>query len=377
MKRMLWFSMAVVICVGLLVGFGRWPIALQGEAGGLELEQTTASSTEESGLPKAVHSLGRLEPKGTLLRIAAPSGNEGNRLELLLVQEGAKVSKGELLGRMDTHARRLASKAQEEARLATALAKLSQVKAGNKQGDIEAARAAVDSAERDLETKLRERNRAEQLKRSNAISDAEQDDFRLKHQVAEAALRQAKSRFDSICEVRGVDLAIAEAEVQFARSSVELAVANLEATQIIAPSDGTILKIHARPGEQVPSDGLLELGQVELMQAVAEVFEGDIPRVKPGDAALVVIDTTGDKLNGRVVEIGHIVARKRVLTNDPVSDTDARVVEVRIDLEQADIDWLCRLSNARVQVTIGAQASVIAKRDSVPGIIGNVESGMK
>jgi HlyD family secretion protein len=377
MKRMLWISMAVVICVGLSIGFGRWPIALQGEAGGLELEQTTVASTDESRIPKAVHSLGRLEPKGTLLRIAAPSGNEGNRLELLLVQEGAKVSKGELLGRMDTHARRLASKAQEEARLATALAKLSQVKAGNKQGDIEAARAAVDSAERDLETKLRERNRAEQLKRSNAISDAEQDEFRLKHQVAEAALRQAKSRFDSICEVRGVDLAIAEAEVQFARSSVDLAAANLEATQIIAPSDGTILKIHARPGEQVPSDGLLELGQVELMQAVAEVFEGDIPRVKLGDAASVVIDTTGDKLNGRVVEIGHIVARKRVLTNDPVSDTDARVVEVRIDLEQADIDWLCRLSNARVQIAIGARGSVIAKRDSVPGVIGNVESGMK
>ena len=218
-----------------------------------------------------------------------------------------------------------------------ALAKLSQVKAGKKQGDIESARAAVDSAESDLEIKLRERNRAEQLKRSNAISDAEQDEFRLKHQVAEAALRQAKSRIDSICEVRGVDLAIAEAEVQFARLSVELAVANLEAPQTIAPCDETILKIYARPGEQVPSDGLLELEQVESMQAVAEVFEGDIPRVKLRDAASVVIDTTGDKLNGRVVEIGYVAARKRGLTNDPVSDTDARIFEVRIELEQADI----------------------------------------
>jgi hypothetical protein len=38
-----------------------------------------------------------------------------------------------------------------------------------------------------------------------------------------------------------------------------------------------------------------------------------------------------------VVEIGHVVARKRGLTNDPVSDADARIFEVRIDLEQADI----------------------------------------
>jgi len=63
----------------------RWPIALKGEAGGLELEQTTVASTDGARIPKAVHSLGRLEPKGTLLSIAAPSGNEGNRLERLLV----------------------------------------------------------------------------------------------------------------------------------------------------------------------------------------------------------------------------------------------------------------------------------------------------
>lgn len=354
MKSVLWGTVSIAICAVILVGFGPWKILPLENANDFKVEQAGNGSVDNAKISRAVHALGRLEPKGTVLRIAAPSGNEGNRLELLMVEEGTKVTKGELLGRMDTYARRLASKTQEEARLSTALAKLSQVKAGNKQGDIDAAKAAVDSAERDLETKLRERNRAEQLKRSNAISDAEQDDIRLKHQVAEAALRQAKSRFDSICEVRGVDLAIAEAEVQLARSSVELAVANLEATQIIAPSDGTILKIHARPGEQVLSDGLLEMGRVELMQAVAEVFEGDVPHVKLGDRASVVIDTTGDQLSGRVVEIGHIVARKSVLTNDPVSDTDARVVEVRVDLDQVEFECLYRLSNARVQITIGS-----------------------
>lgn len=355
MKRSLWVVAVIGCVVALFVGWGSWRDLLR-EADASETATETPSAAP-SGRPSSVYALGRLEPTGRVLRIAAPSGNEGNRLEVLLVKEGERVSKGQMIGRMDTYARRVASKTQEEARLATALAKLSQIRAGSKQGDIEAARAAVDSAQRDLETKTRERKRAEQLERSNAISAAELDDIRLKYQVAEAAYRQAMSRLSSISEVRDVDLAIAEAEVQSARSAVELAVANLDATQVIAPSDGTILRLHSLPGEQVATEGILELGQVERMQAVAEVFEGDIPRVRLGDLAAVVIDTTGDRLEGHVVEIGHIVARKKVLTNDPVSDTDARVIEVRIDLKESGIDWLRRLSNARVQVMIGGQSS--------------------
>lgn len=377
MSRLMVWVLAFAFGIAVSCGLWLWWIAPQDNLLEFNVTDTKESNAEGASVKTPVHALGRLEPKGTVLRIAAPSGNEGNRLELLLVEEGTKVAKGQRLGRMDTYSRRLASKIQEEARVATALAKLEQVKAGNKTGDIEAAKAAIDSAERDLETKLRERNRAEQLKRSNAISDAEQDDIRLKHQVAEASLRQARSRFNAMSEVRGVDLAVAEAEVQLAQASVELAVANLEATQIIAPTEGTILKIHARPGEQVPSDGLLELGNVEVMQAVAEVFEGDVPRIKMGDCALVVLDTTGDRFSGRVVEIGHIVARKKVLTNDPVSDTDARIVEVRVELDQVGNDWLCRLSNARVQVTLGERSSAVANHDSATSIIGKIESFRK
>ncbi len=93
-------------------------------------------------------------------------------------------------------------------------------------------------------------------------------------------LRQTKAQLEAISEVRSVDVALAESEVRLARSSVQLAKTNVEATIIVAPCDGRILRIHAQPGEQIPSDGLLELGQVDQMQAVAEVFEGDIPHIK-------------------------------------------------------------------------------------------------
>jgi len=64
------------------------------------------------------------------------------------------------------------------------------------------------------------------------------------------------------------------------------------------------------------------------------------------------VDASDERLAGQVAEIGHLVARKIVLTNDPVSDTDARVVEVRINLDQEHIARVARLSNARVEVSI-------------------------
>lgn len=351
MKKWVWIICVAIIATVSIVAWRQFTYS-EHKLDALNLHKTFPVSITQSTLRRAVHALGRLEPKNRLIKIAAPSGNEGNRLESLQVREGDRVSKGTVLGYMDTHSRRLAALGQEESKLETAIAKLAIVQEGSKKGDIEAARAIVESAKSDLDTKTRDRARAEELKRKNAISDAEVDEYRLAHERAIAMLRQTKAQLEAISEVRSVDVALAESEVRLARSSVQLAKTNVEATIIVAPCDGRILRIHAQPGEQIPSDGLLDLGQVDQMQAVAEVFEGDIPHIKLGDHAQVTIDTTGHQFSGVVSELGHIVARKVVLTNDPVSDTDARVVEVRIDLQQLHPEWLSRLSNARLKVRI-------------------------
>jgi HlyD family secretion protein len=321
---------------------------------GAAASRPSREPSESSAERRAIHALGRLEPTGTVLNVAAPTGNEGSRLESLLVREGNRVKAGTLLGTLDTHSRQAAAVEQERSRLSTALARLSQVKAGNKSGEIESARAAVKSAEHELATRERDRDRSERLKQNNAISDADLDKARFAQERAQALLRQAQAQLEAISEVRTVDVAVAEADVELARSSLALAQANLDATRLIAPSDGTILRIHTRPGEQISSSGVLEMGQIDRMQAVAEVFEGDVAGVAIGDRAVTTIDSMGHVVQGRVAEIGFIVARKATLTNDPVSDTDARVVEVRIDLVDTSMEWLSRLSNARVQVTITA-----------------------
>jgi HlyD family secretion protein len=61
-----------------------------------------------------------------------------------------------------------------------------------------------------------------------------------------------------------------------------------------------------------------------------------------------------------------------VLTNDPVSDTDARVVEVRIDLKSDQIESVARLSNARVEVTILLQVPESQSTDAFQGSLQTI-----
>lgn len=61
----------------------------------------------------------------------------------------------------------------------------------------------------------------------------------------------------------------------------------------------------------------------------------------------------------------NLVARKVVLTNDPVSDTDARIVEVRIQLDPEHLEYVARLSNSRVEVGIRLMESKAIQKTNV------------
>jgi HlyD family secretion protein len=112
------------------------------------------------------------------------------------------------------------------------------------------------------------------------------------------------------------------------------------------------LKIHTRPGENIDSKGIIELGETAQMYAVAEVYESDIDRVKIGQRATMNLLNSAGTLSGRVEEIGLLVGKKDVLDTDPTADIDARVVEVRIRLDRASSQIAAPLSNASLKVKI-------------------------
>lgn len=329
----------------------------------------TEPSTKFAGVrltaaKSSVHALGRLEPRGTVVRVSPPSGNDGACISELKVSEGTEVKAGQVLAVLDTFERRRCALMEAEANSVAAIAKLSQIEAGTKRGDIAAAQASRDLANEQMRVTKRELDRAQKLLASNSVSEEEFDSRRWAFERASHDVHRFQGMLDSAQEIRATDVAAQRAMIAVAEAAIATAKSNLEATRVLAPLDSRVLKIHSWPGEKPSDKGLCDVGCVTSMQAVAEVYEGDIAFIELGQRTRILIETLGKQLDGTVVEIGQMVARKVVLTNDPVSDTDARVVEVRIDIAPHQMQAVSRLSNARIQVhfPLGTQSTIQADK---------------
>ncbi len=97
-------------------------------------------------------------------------------------------------------------------------------------------------------------------------------------------------------------------------AQLELARAGLRDTEVRATGAGRILRVLVDPGE-LSSGTLLEMGDVSSMSARAEVYQTDVPRIRPGDPAEV--DVLGTRIAGKVTRIGSIVGKNQLTSIDP------------------------------------------------------------
>jgi HlyD family secretion protein len=121
------------------------------------------------------------------------------------------------------------------------------------------------------------------------------------------------------------------------------------------PIDGQILKINTLVGEQVDtSEGIVELGKIKQMYAIAEVYETDVGQVKVGQRALIISEHGGftGEIQGTVDHIGLQIKKQDVLESDPAAAKDARVVEVKVRLDPQDSAKVAALTNLQVRVKI-------------------------
>jgi len=259
---------------------------------------------------EAVAALGRLEPAGDVRLLAAPiSGIGGSpRISDLLVEEGDRVSSGQLLARFDTAPTLVAQQRLIEARLLN-----------------------LDTR---LAVQTRDVRRYRQLSRSGAIHIGELDN-------------------------RETDLLKLEGDRNEAWAEREKLKAELWLTELRAPMAGTVLKLHARVGERPTDKGVLELGASNRMQALIEVYESDIDRVRLGQRVSLISENGGYQgtLSGEVIRISPQVRQRAVLSTDPTGDADARVVEVRVALNPADSKRVRDLTGLKVIARLAANRS--------------------
>jgi HlyD family secretion protein len=172
----------------------------------------------------------------------------------------------------------------------------------------------------------------------------------------EAELRQAKNewgRYERLFKdgvVSTSERDAWQAKVDMLEAQRQRAAAELDLAVVRSPIDGRVLDVHARQGERVGPEGIAELGQTGAMYAIAEVYETDVPRVRLGQRAQVSSPAMPKAAYGTVDRIGLKIGKKDVLSVDPAAKTDARVVEVRIRLD--DAAQVAELTNLEVDVTI-------------------------
>ena len=364
--------------------------------GSATVYRISQSNTSEAEAPipivpeiKTVTALGRLEPSGEIIQISVSTAAEGNRIDELLVNEGDEVAKGQVIAVIDSRDRLEAALNQSQEQVGVAQANLDLVKAGAKTGEIRAQEAAIARIEAESSNNIMaqtatvsrikaelnnaqvEYQRYEQLYKDGAISASERDSKYLtlataKEQLAEAQanlnrlkssqqeqIAEAKATLNKIAEVRPVDVAVAEAEIRQAQAAVKTAQAELDRAYIKSPQAGTVIKTMTRPGEMVSSDeGIARIGQTKQMYAVAEVYESDVNKVKVGQPVTVTSSAIDGKLTGTVERIGLEIERQNVVNTDPTSNIDARVVEVKVKLDQASSQKVAGLTNLQVNVRI-------------------------
>jgi len=118
-----------------------------------------------------------------------------------------------------------------------------------------------------------------------------------------------------------------------------------------APFAGRVIDVHARQGELVGTQGVVELGRVDQMYAIAEVYETDIRNVKVGQKASVKSDALARPLTGTVTRIRPKVQKLDEIGTDPAARKDARIIEVEIRLD--DSAAAASLSLLQVEIEIG------------------------
>jgi RND family efflux transporter MFP subunit len=281
---------AVVVAIAL-VGLGAW-LAF-GRGGALEVRLATVTA-----MPSASGSASVLDATGyvTARRIATVSSQITGQVREVLIEEGMRVTEGQVLARLVDEAPR--------AQVALAEAQMRQAEA-----QLGAIRAQLRQAESDLG---RQRELAER-------------------QLTSAfALEQAGTVVDQL----RAQLAAAERGVAVARDALAVARVTLDNTTIRAPFDGVVTIKAAQPGEMISPlsagggftrTGIGTIVDMDSLEIEVDVNEAFINRVAAGQPATATLNAYPDwKIPARVIAL------------IPTADRTKATVRVRVAIETKD-----------------------------------------
>lgn len=253
---------------------------------------TTGELTETGAIPSKVTALGRLEPETEVIKLSAPLALDGDRVEKILFKEGNIVKTGEVIAILTSRYALENAVQQAEKQVRVAQAKLEQIKAGAKAGEIQAQtanverikaqyegdknaqqqniarieaqwqgdriaqQATINKLTAELNNAESEYQRYQQLYSEGAISNSLIDSKRLNVETAKQQLSEAKAVIERINST---------ATKQLAEAKVALNRINTTSNKQISEAKATLNSI----AEVRPVD--VNLAQTEVESAIADL----------------------------------------------------------------------------------------------------------
>ena len=248
-----------------------------------------------------VAALGQLIPKGEVRKLASPVSQFGSfpRVQEILVKEGDYVNKGSILAIFENNKKLKANLFKKQ--------------------------KLIETNQKEISLKKDQINRYRSATKENAYSIV------LLLQKEDELLKLEKQRITNNADKKSIEI-------------------DLYNSKLRSPIDGFILSINTRAGERSNSEGILEIGASQKMQALIEVYESDIDRVFLDQNVELISENGGfeETLKGKVIRINPQVKQRKVLSTDPTGDADARIIKVLVGLDDESISLVKRFAGMKV-----------------------------
>ena len=339
-------------------------------------------------LAQVVTASGEIKPRNYVN--IGTNANVPSRITDILVVEGQRVKRGQLLARLES-VQPEADVAAQRANVSSTEADSAASEAGLKSADenIKTLQASLERSKTDLERAKIDFDRTSKLWDEKLVARQEFDQKRIAVDSAAAAVRESEARINQFRAQRAqanAALSASQRRITLAQANLRRAADVLARTQSVAPLDGVVTNLPIRVGETVvpgvqnsSASLIMTIADMSVITAEVKVDETDIVNVTLGQKAEVTIDAMPGKLfTGKVIEIGNTAILRSsglAASQSAVSSQEAKDFKVVIALDnppeemRPGLSCTARVTTATRQnaITIPIQAlTVRQKGDLVP-----------
>ena len=245
----------------------------------------------------------KIEGTGTIEAVQVDvSSAVAGKIESIAVDEGDKVSEGEILLTIDDKDF-LIQRKLIEAQFKAASAQLKLIMAGAREEDLQRAQENVKAAKAAFEKAESSFNRVKNLYESGSSTKSVYDEVKAGYEMAQANYQASLKTLEKITKgARMEEIEIAQANKAAAEANLEMIEKRISDCIINSPISGVVTNRLVETGERVIPNGVVAtITKTDSMWITIYVSDRNIGHVKIGQAAEIKIDSYPDRIfNGFV-----------------------------------------------------------------------------